>query len=315
MNKKIIGILVMTLLITNVLTVLGTSNNLDIESNSASIVSIVDTVEDQSQEGNNNAHHLSVGCGGLCREDWQEFVPTMYKFEAVSVYIKLVDPGNMGGFLVVNIKEGDSGDIIWQYKADIDHVSTHAHWFTPHVTGEDVILVPGETYKIHLQIPNVADLVWYYVDGNPYTNGDSSIGTCCDFAFRTFAWVNNFPTSMTIDGPLKGKVGTLQTYTFCASDPDGDDVSYYVKWGDGTYTGWSSMTPEREPYPLSHSWAEEGTYLIEAQAKDSYGGISDWARLEVSMPKTKIYNPMIQLLMMMSDYFPFVEKILNQIKI
>ena len=36
------------------------------------------------------------------------------------------------------------------------------------------------------------------------------------------------------------------------------------------------------------NWSEEGEYIVKAKAKDPYGAESDWATLEVTVPKNKV---------------------------
>ncbi len=101
------------------------------------------------------------------------------------------------------------------------------------------------------------------------------------------------PSKPTITGPANGNIGTSYTYTFTSTDPEGDSVSYYIKWGDGTETTWTALQPSGSPgYSESHTWSSTDTYTIEAQTKDSYGAVSDWTTMDVTMPKSKsiIFN-------------------------
>jgi len=74
--------------------------------------------------------------------------------------------------------------------------------------------------------------------------------------------------------------------TFVSTDPDGDDVYYYIDWGDGTNSSWIGPYNPGEEISLSHAWNEKGTYVISAKCKDSNDVESDWNTLEISMPKT-----------------------------
>jgi len=89
--------------------------------------------------------------------------------------------------------------------------------------------------------------------------------------------VNNPPTASVINGPTNGDVGTSYSYTFTSTDPDGDQVSYYVDWGDGTTPVWSSFQASGATYSASHTWTSTGTYIIQAKAKDTFGEESDWS--------------------------------------
>ena len=41
---------------------------------------------------------------------------------------------------------------------------------------------------------------------------------------------------------------------------------------------------------ISHTWNTEGTYEIKAKSIDKYGAESNWATLEVRMPKNRAIN-------------------------
>jgi len=139
---------------------------------------------------------------------------------------------------------------------------------------------------------------------------DSEDDTASD---NTWAYINAPPNTTVIYGPNSGKPGTPLTYTFTSIDPDGDDIAeYIINWGDGpneTITGpFISGTPQTK----SHTWDSQGKYTIKAKARDVYDAESDWATLEVSMPKNKAINIPL-LLQKLFQRFPFFEKILNQI--
>jgi len=95
---------------------------------------------------------------------------------------------------------------------------------------------------------------------------------------------NNPPETPEIHGPTSGNAGTSYDYDFCTTDPDGDEVYYCVNWDDGT--GEVCLGPYQSGVctTVSHTWDEEGTYIVEVKARDIHGAESDWASLEVVMP-------------------------------
>jgi hypothetical protein len=102
--------------------------------------------------------------------------------------------------------------------------------------------------------------------------------------FTTSAATNSAPNTPTLTGPPKGKVGVEYTYNVTGTDPDLDQVSYYVDWGDNTNTGW--LGPYASGYKLSvdHTWTTKGSYTIKAKVRDEHGLESDWKTLDVTMP-------------------------------
>ena len=82
---------------------------------------------------------------------------------------------------------------------------------------------------------------------------------------------NNPPESPMINGPVGGKVGYEYEFFFSAVDPEGDNVSFYVEWGDGTNDGWSDYVESGLDKMYSHIWFKPNDYFIRCKAKDIYG--------------------------------------------
>jgi len=87
------------------------------------------------------------------------------------------------------------------------------------------------------------------------------------------------PNKPSISGPNSGKTGNTYNYTIITTDPEDDDVSYYVDWGDDNTGGWTRYLKSGEEYNVSHIWEEQGNYEIRVKAKDSYETESEWATL------------------------------------
>ncbi len=122
----------------------------------------------------------------------------------------------------------------------------------------------------------------------------------------------NFPPEKPdIDGTTNGKAGTSYTYTFNSVDPDGDDVYYYIKWGDGQTEVWDGPHGTGVDVDIDHTYANQGAFTIEAKAKDSNGAESGWSTLQVTMPLNKVLiNPLFLRLL---ERFPYAFPILRYI--
>jgi len=132
-------------------------------------------------------------------------------------------------------------------------------------------------------------------------------------AYRTVG-NNQRPTAPLINGPTNGKAGIEYDYTFTATDPDDDDVYYYIDWGDDTFEKWIGPYSSGKEVIVGHSWSKEGIYTIKARAKDIHGTIGDWGTLEVTMPRNKVAmnNQLIQkLLQHFSNVFPLLKQLLR----
>ena len=112
-----------------------------------------------------------------------------------------------------------------------------------------------------------------------------------------------------IDGPTSGKVGVEYDYTFIQTNPDADDISYFIDWGDNTTTGWTEFYPAGEMMIRNHTWYEKGVYTIRAKVKDPWDRESDWNFFEVTMPRTKAIANFLVLWFL--ERFPLFERLLN----
>jgi len=117
---------------------------------------------------------------------------------------------------------------------------------------------------------------------------------------------NDPPSAPVITGTINGAAGTSYDYDFTAIDPDGDDVQYYIDWGDGE-TEWTSFAASNTPVTVSHTWVEQDDYVITAKAKDEYGLEGPEATMSVSMPRNRAVNrPFFNFLENHPNLFPIL---------
>lgn len=100
--------------------------------------------------------------------------------------------------------------------------------------------------------------------------------------------LNNPPSTPTIDGPIRGKVGELYDYEFMSIDPNGDDIWYHICWGDKEIIYIYGPYNSGEEITLSYNWSERGSYVITCWARDEYDQISKNATLDVTIPRNKV---------------------------
>jgi hypothetical protein len=85
------------------------------------------------------------------------------------------------------------------------------------------------------------------------------------------------PGQPIISGPSTGIEEEEYEFIFSATDPEGDNVYYYVDWGDETGGSWIGPYESGEEATITHSWSDEGNYEIQAKAKDIYDMIGEWS--------------------------------------
>jgi hypothetical protein len=101
--------------------------------------------------------------------------------------------------------------------------------------------------------------------------------------------ISHPPGAPAIDGPKNGDVGVEYPYNFVATDPDGDDVYYWVVWGDGCpAVEWMGPYPSGEVVTFNHAFTRAGKITISSQARDIYEVEGDWGSLEVEMPRNRM---------------------------
>jgi len=115
---------------------------------------------------------------------------------------------------------------------------------------------------------------------------------------------NRPPDSPTVNGPNRGNPNTLYDYIFNAVDPDGDEVKYYILWGDG-YDDTSDFVPSGTNVTMSHSWHMKKTYTIKATAIDTNGLESDITEFEVVIPRYRTFNHNSNLYSWLFERFQF----------
>ena len=119
---------------------------------------------------------------------------------------------------------------------------------------------------------------------------------------------NNPPNKPNIDGAVKVLPFIPYTYTISTIDDDGDQVRFYIDWGDGS-SQWYGPYASGETFSVEHKW-KKGPNTIKVKARDTFGDESEWATLEISITKNYYYtfNTIIQKIL---ERFPRILQILR----
>ena len=137
---------------------------------------------------------------------------------------------------------------------------------------------------------------------------DSLNGYCVKTLTTLF---NTPPLAPTINGPQVGKTGEKYTCSLTSTDAEGDQLMYFVDWGDNK-TQWVGPGASGASLTASHTYATKGTYLIKAKATDTFGAESEWGSLQVKMPLSLAYRPWQMFLERHPHAFPLLRLLLEQ---
>lgn len=142
------------------------------------------------------------------------------------------------------------------------------------------------------------------------TTGEGPIWT-----FSTEKKVNQKPIRPTITGVKGIHVPNRDyDYDFVTTDPDGDDVLYYIDWGDGTFVYWFGPFESGENVTMSHTWpALTKIYEIQVKAKDIYGAESDPGTMYVFVLNNRPVSGSIfeRLVVRIIYKFPLLERLIR----
>lgn len=287
MRKKIVGILICTLLAATVLSPCICSLNAEYKPSNA----------------NPRSNNLQVKCawsGEGANLDNRAITETISIPEDTSINLEIT---TMYEILYVGdddygyVKLSDNGGSSWTILEIIQG-------YTPEWTTieEDLIDWAGKNILIAFEFVTESDSIsdgwWiqkivvkashediYYEDFSGYDIGDP----WGDWIIIGHSQPPNAPPNIpTINGETNGKAGTEYKYTFTSTDPDLDNVFYYVKWGDGSPdVEWDGPHISGTPISINHTYTSKGAYTIEAKVKDTRGEESKLGILKVNIQKNK----------------------------
>lgn len=117
---------------------------------------------------------------------------------------------------------------------------------------------------------------------------------------------NQQPNPPIINGPIGGKKGISYIFNFVSYDSNGDDLKYYIDWGDGSsnITGYEAQGTN---VPVAHTWAKDGVYTITAYAQDVYG--ADGPESTKTFKVTRNKSVKNQIFLHFFEQFPLLEKL------
>jgi hypothetical protein len=111
-----------------------------------------------------------------------------------------------------------------------------------------------------------------------------------DYNFLLNFTINSPPDNPKIYGETNVKSGEEFFYEIFTHDPNSDNISYLIDWGDDSKYNWSKFITSDEVYNITKIWNNKGIYIVRVKAKDIYNEESSWTTLEIEVPKNYFIN-------------------------
>jgi hypothetical protein len=106
-----------------------------------------------------------------------------------------------------------------------------------------------------------------------------------------------------IYGAMQGYPDIFYEFGFISVDPENDNLTYDIEWGDGYTETDLGPVPSGKIFARSHKWNETGNFNVRARAKDEFNNYGEWSQYKINVPKNKVFN--INFLEMLFERFPF----------
>ena len=111
------------------------------------------------------------------------------------------------------------------------------------------------------------------------------------------------PDSPNIYGAVQGKPGVEYEYGFVSTDPENDNLTFDINWGDGNIETDRGPVLSGEFFTRTHTWNDKGTYTIRVRANDNYNNSGPWTEQTIIV-YTKGKSSNFNLLNVLFERFP-----------
>lgn len=85
------------------------------------------------------------------------------------------------------------------------------------------------------------------------------------------------PNPPVITGPTEVDIGKDYDFSFVTDDPLGENLYYFIDWGDGNIEEWLGPYASGQEITVSHTWLTKGNFSITAKAKNVIGNEGGWS--------------------------------------
>jgi hypothetical protein len=239
-----------------------------------------------------NGINLTFWCWYNIEEEWDyAFVEVSRDGRCYDILDKFTGKSNGWIFKEYNLNNfiNDSIFIRFRYTTDTNKIKEgfYVDDIFPVANYSSIITLTNSTNDNYFEINNKDEGYNYYrVRGHNSEYGWGDFTTL--ESMHIIKAENSAPDVPSINGSISGKAGQEYEYEMFTNDSDGDNLYFFIDWGDDTCTGWFGPYSSDEKALVNHKWKNKGSYLIKVKAKDIHNEKTDWTKLEVTMPKYRI---------------------------
>jgi uncharacterized delta-60 repeat protein len=140
---------------------------------------------------------------------------------------------------------------------------------------------PGET--VNIVATAEPDYHFIYWTGDTGTIGNPNASSTAiilngDYNISAYFEQNKLPNKpSTPSGANHGVADISYLYSTSGIDPDGDNLSYWYDWGDGTNSSWIGPSTSGTSVSVSKAWCCPSSYSVNVKARDVFGAESPWS--------------------------------------
>jgi bacillopeptidase F len=145
---------------------------------------------------------------------------------------------------------------------------------SPHING--VVALMREV-NANISVESIKEIIFQtaYDLGDPGEDNDYGWGMVD--AYEAVLHTSLSPTDPDFSGPNTGIAGETIEFTMVSTDPEGDDIYYYVDWGDNSTSEWIGPYLSGEEITVNHTWETDDTFEVRAKAMDTHYAESGWS--------------------------------------
>ena len=150
------------------------------------------------------------------------------------------------------------------------------------MTSPPPLIVNNQTETIYYPLGDLQYETTYFWQITAWDEFDAlTIGPIWNFS--TEKKTNREPNKPTVSGVRGIHVPNREyDYDIVTTDPDEDDIFYFIDWGDGTYEDWTGPYKSGENITKNHSWPPvTRLYEIQVKSKDIYNARSELGKMYV----------------------------------